>query len=111
MGESMQRKGDIAAPRLLFLCTHNRCRSILCEALARHLSDGRIAAFSAGSQPARAVHPDTLWYRQLRGVARERLRSQSREDFAELSPAAMKPETLRDEPLRNALQGIADEER
>lgn len=74
---------------LLFICTHNRCRSILCEALARYLGQGRIAAFSAGSQPAGNVHPETLQYLTVRGVPTEGLRSQSWDDVAELSPDAV----------------------
>ncbi|HBO12028.1 MAG TPA: low molecular weight phosphatase family protein, partial [Halieaceae bacterium] len=31
---------------MLFVCTHNRCRSILCEALTNHLAGGRLHAFS-----------------------------------------------------------------
>lgn len=74
---------------LLFICTHNRCRSILCEALARHLGRGRIAAFSAGSLPAGHVHPETLQYLKLRGVPIEGLHSQSWDDVAYLSPDAV----------------------
>lgn len=75
--------------KLLFICTHNRCRSILCEALAHHLSDGRIEAYSAGSQPGGAVHPDTLAQLRRRGVDTSGLRSKSWDDFAALSPDAV----------------------
>ena len=74
---------------LLFICTHNRCRSIMCEALARHLGRGRIAAFSAGSQPSGSVHPDTLQQLESRGIATRGLRSQSWDTFAELAPDAL----------------------
>ncbi|HYU71369.1 MAG TPA: ArsR family transcriptional regulator [Ktedonobacteraceae bacterium] len=42
--------------RVLFLCTHNSARSQMAEGILRHLSNGRIEALSAGSQPL-AVHP------------------------------------------------------
>jgi protein-tyrosine-phosphatase len=43
--------------RVLFLCTKNSARSQMAEALLRHLSQGAIEAFSAGSEPAEQVHP------------------------------------------------------
>lgn len=42
--------------RVLFLCTHNSARSQMAEGILRHLSNGRIEALSAGSQPL-TVHP------------------------------------------------------
>lgn len=46
--------------KILYICTHNRCRSILSEALTNQLGQGIITAASAGSQPAGEVHPLTL---------------------------------------------------
>ena len=43
--------------RVLFLCTGNAARSQMAEALLRHLSKGRVDAFSAGSAPRENVHP------------------------------------------------------
>ncbi|MFT4767438.1 MAG: arsenate reductase [Glaciecola sp.] len=74
---------------LLFICTHNRCRSVLCEALARHLSRGRIAAFSAGSQPSGVVHPETLRQLQKRGIDTWELRSESWDAYEDVSPDAV----------------------
>jgi arsenate reductase len=63
--------------KILYLCTHNRCRSILAEAITNHLSQGRIEARSAGSQPAGQVHPLSLKYLREAGVKSDDLRSKS----------------------------------
>lgn len=68
---------------ILFICTHNRCRSILCEAITRHISGSRIQAYSAGSQPAGEVHPLSLKYLAARGISTDNLRSQSWDEFAD----------------------------
>lgn len=43
--------------RVLCLCTENSARSQMAEALLRHLSQGMVYACSAGSHPAKQVHP------------------------------------------------------
>lgn len=71
---------------ILFICTHNRCRSILCEALMNHLSDGRIRAYSAGSQPSGQVHRRTLEHLEKRGISTTNLRSKSWDELAQSAP-------------------------
>jgi len=77
MTEVQNETLDRSALTLLFVCTHNRCRSILCEALSRKLSNGRIDAFSAGSHPSGSVHPETLKHLKRRGIDTTDLRSTS----------------------------------
>ena len=45
------------APRILFLCTGNSCRSQMAEGLLRNLAPAAYESLSAGSRPAEAVHP------------------------------------------------------
>lgn len=63
--------------KILYICTHNRCRSILSEAITNHLSNGRLQAFSAGSEPAGQVHPLSLTYLQEKGISTDGLYSKS----------------------------------
>jgi protein-tyrosine-phosphatase len=43
--------------RVLFLCTHNQARSQMAETILRHVGGEKYEAFSAGTEPARQVHP------------------------------------------------------
>ena len=72
--------------KILFLCTHNRCRSILAEAIANHFGADLILAASAGSDPAGQVHPLTLYYLQQCHIPSEGLRSKSWDEMADFEP-------------------------
>jgi protein-tyrosine-phosphatase len=72
------------ALRVLFLCTENSARSQMAEALLRHLSHGRIDAYSAGSHPTQ-VHPLAQQVLAERGISTEGLRSKSIDEFARQS--------------------------
>ena len=72
--------------KFLFICTHNRCRSILCEAIASQRGAGFLEAASAGSAPVDAVHPLTLRYLGERGYQTTGLQSQSWEGLAAFNP-------------------------
>ena len=72
--------------KIIYLCTHNRCRSIIAEAVTNMLNDDRVIAVSAGSQPAGAVHPLTLTYLQKRGIDISQSRSKSWHEHESFKP-------------------------
>ena len=72
--------------KLLFVCTHNRCRSILAEAIFRDVAGDVFDVRSAGSQPAGVVFPGTLSFLQQQGIKTDDLRSQSWDEFADFAP-------------------------
>jgi len=67
---------------VLFLCTDNSARSIMAEALLNHKSGGTFKAYSGGSQPAKAVHPQALAELTSAGIATQGLRSKSWDEFS-----------------------------
>jgi len=72
--------------KLLFLCTHNRCRSIVAEAVTRKVCGDLVQVQSAGSQPARKVHPLTLEHLALHDIPVRGLRSKSQDTLADYQP-------------------------
>jgi arsenate reductase len=68
---------------VLFLCTGNSSRSIMAEALLKHLGQGRFNAFSAGSHPVGAVNPFALERLQKEGISAEGARSKDWNEFAQ----------------------------
>jgi arsenate reductase (thioredoxin) len=72
--------------KLLFICTHNRCRSIIAEAVTRQLGGDRIQARSAGSQPSGQVHPLSLEFLAEAGIDTSGLCSQSWDEHEAWQP-------------------------
>ena len=66
---------------ILFLCNGNSARSILAEALATTLSNGRLVGFSAGSKPTGNVHPMVIEMVKTMGYPLELLNSKSWDEF------------------------------
>jgi len=62
--------------KLLFICTHNRCRSIIAEAVTNHYGKDVLEARSAGSEPSGNVHPLSTHYLEAAGINTSGLRSQ-----------------------------------
>lgn len=67
---------------VLFVCTGNSARSVMAEALLRHLGVGRFVAHSAGSHPAGRVHPLALSTLEALHLPTEGLRSKSWNEFS-----------------------------
>lgn len=74
---------------LLFVCTHNRCRSILCEAIARQALPQGFRVSSAGSSPAGEIYPQTLLALTAAGFKTDNLRSKSWKEFESTPPDLM----------------------
>jgi protein-tyrosine-phosphatase len=64
-------------PKVLFICLGNSCRSIIAEALTRHLCGGRWEAASAGLEPLGWVAQETKAVLAEIGVDTQDLRSKS----------------------------------
>ena len=72
--------------KILYICTHNRCRSILSEAITNRRAGGVIEAKSAGSQPTGTVHPLSIKYLEQTGYPVNNLESQSWDEFESFNP-------------------------
>jgi arsenate reductase len=72
--------------KILYICTHNRCRSILSEAITNQIAGDVIEARSAGSQPVGEVHPLSLKYLEQKRYAINGLQSQSWDDYEYFKP-------------------------
>lgn len=72
--------------KLLYVCTHNACRSILAEVITRQILDNRVVVRSAGSNPAGRIHPLTLRFLEQQGHSLTGLASQSFEEQRDFDP-------------------------
>ena len=67
--------------KVLFMCTHNSCRSILAEALFNHLAPEGLEAVSAGSFPSGRVNPRALQTLEAAGISTVGLNSKASDTF------------------------------
>jgi arsenate reductase len=66
--------------KILFLCTHNSCRSQMAEGIVNHFLGDRLWAFSAGTEAA-FVHPRAIAVMSEIGIDISRHRSKSLDEF------------------------------
>jgi arsenate reductase len=66
---------------ILFLCTGNSARSIIGEAIANRIGDGKFRAWSAGSDPKGEVNPNTISLLDHLGYDTSALHSKSWDEF------------------------------
>ena len=59
---------EAAAPGVLVLCTGNSARSQMAAAFLRRHGGGRFPVYSAGTEPAAAIHPLTVEVMRERGI-------------------------------------------
>ncbi|MGR3501370.1 arsenate reductase ArsC [Pseudaestuariivita sp.] len=67
---------------VLVLCSSNSARSILLESIFNTHGKGRVTAYSAGSQPAGQVHPQSLKLLAAKGIDTAHAASKSWDVFA-----------------------------
>ncbi|NIO11253.1 MAG: arsenate reductase ArsC [Deltaproteobacteria bacterium] len=71
---------QIKRKRVIFLCTHNSCRSQMAEGFLRHHGGDRFEVFSAGISPS-SVHPMASEVMAERGIDLSGQRSKSVDEF------------------------------
>jgi arsenate reductase (thioredoxin) len=81
-------EGDIMSEahrpyNVLFLCTGNSARSIMAEAILQRMGAGKFKAYSAGSHPKCAVHPEALALLKRLNYQTDGFHSKSWDDFAQ----------------------------
>jgi protein-tyrosine-phosphatase len=67
--------------KVLFMCTHNSCRSILSEALFNHLAPEGVEAVSSGSLPSGRVNQRALKTLEAAGISTAGLSSKASDAF------------------------------
>ncbi|WP_448725217.1 arsenate reductase ArsC [Pseudomonas farris] len=72
--------------KVLFMCTHNSCRSILSEALFNHLAPEVMEAVSSGSFPSGKVNAQALKTLEAAGIPTEGLSSKASDAFENSPP-------------------------
>jgi arsenate reductase len=72
--------------KVLFVCTHNACRSILAEVILRYHAGTLVDTASAGSAPGTTVHPLTISHLEQAGYATTGLASKGYAEVEDFNP-------------------------
>ncbi len=67
---------------VLFLCSDNSARSQMAECILNRAAKGRFQAYSAGSRPADALHPESVALLSRLNYSTAALRTKSWDEFA-----------------------------
>ncbi|MEL7674164.1 MAG: metalloregulator ArsR/SmtB family transcription factor [Chloroflexota bacterium] len=71
--------------RVLFLCQRNAARSLMAEAIARHIASGALDAYSAGVEPGQSPQPLAYQVLAEHGISPRDLRQQSLDELEVLA--------------------------
>ena len=69
---------------IAFICTHNSCRSIMAEALAKSIASKHFNAYSAGSTPSGKINAKALEILQNNHIHTNNLTSKSIDDLSHI---------------------------
>jgi len=66
---------------IAFICTHNSCRSIMAEAIAKSIAPNSFNAYSAGSSPSGMINPKAIEILKNHDISTHNLISKSINDL------------------------------
>ena len=69
---------------IAFICTHNSCRSIMAEAIAKSINSTSFHAYSAGSTPAGVINTKALETLKANNISINDLSSKSIDDLSHI---------------------------
>lgn len=69
---------------IAFICTHNSCRSIMAEAIAKSINSNSFNAYSAGSAPAGVINTKALDTLKANNISINDLSSKSIDDLSHI---------------------------
>ena len=69
---------------IAFICTHNSCRSIMAEAVAKSIASKHFNAYSAGSTPSGKINAKALEILQNNHIRTNNLTSKSIDDLSHI---------------------------